>query len=126
MNGFRVIEHQPVCPDCASNDVSAHELTNADGTTETALICGDCGAAWPLACITEQLETRTREPGRPGRTWCCGIDAWGPGTEAARRWYWLPACDTYLHGDELATAPVLRSPPARTGASPRADLTPQP
>ena len=53
MNQFRVIYHEPVCPDCGSFDIEAAEVDTGDGLTETAHICGACGAAWPLACISD-------------------------------------------------------------------------
>lgn len=51
--GFRVIPHAAICPDCHSATVTTTEVDTGDGLTETALICADCGAAWPLACIAE-------------------------------------------------------------------------
>ena len=50
---FRVIYHEPVCPDCGSHDISTEEVDTGDGLTETAHICGDCGAAWPVACVSD-------------------------------------------------------------------------
>jgi len=50
---FRVIYHEPVCPDCGSFDITTDEVETGDGLTETAHICADCGAAWPLACVTD-------------------------------------------------------------------------
>ena len=47
MNQFRVIYHEPVCPDCGSFDIEAAEVDTGDGITETAHICGACGTAWP-------------------------------------------------------------------------------
>jgi len=55
VSDIRVIYHQRACPDCASTDISEYEAEITDGSTETALACRDCGAAWPLACIAEQL-----------------------------------------------------------------------
>jgi predicted RNA-binding Zn-ribbon protein involved in translation (DUF1610 family) len=52
---FRVIRHAPVCPDCGSYAITQEEIDLWDGTTETAYICTDCGAAWPIACIAEPL-----------------------------------------------------------------------
>jgi hypothetical protein len=52
-DGFRVIYHEPICPDCGSFDIIRTEIPVADGFTETALECRDCGTAWPLACVTE-------------------------------------------------------------------------
>jgi hypothetical protein len=51
--GFRVIRHEPVCPDCRSLDISAEDVETGDGITETALICRSCGTAWPMACVAE-------------------------------------------------------------------------
>ena len=51
--GFRVVCHEPVCPDCRSRDVTAEDVETGDGLTETALICRACGTAWPLACVAE-------------------------------------------------------------------------
>ncbi len=53
MSEFRVIYHEPVCPDCGSDDITRDEVETGDGLTETAHICRDCGAAWPLACVTD-------------------------------------------------------------------------
>ena len=53
MNEFRVIYHEPICPDCGSFDIDASEVETGDGLTETAHICRTCGAAWPLACVTD-------------------------------------------------------------------------
>jgi hypothetical protein len=50
---FRVIHHEPICPDCGSFNITEEEVETGDGLTETALICQDCGTAWPLACVTE-------------------------------------------------------------------------
>ena len=50
---FRVIYHQPVCPDCGSHDIGTEEVTVTDGACETAYVCGDCHLAWPLACISD-------------------------------------------------------------------------
>ena len=50
---FRVIYHEPVCPDCGSFDITRDEVETGDGLTETAHICAACGAAWPLACVTD-------------------------------------------------------------------------
>jgi transcription elongation factor Elf1 len=61
MSEFRVIYHARTCPDCGSDDVTEHDVEITDGSTETALTCGACGAAWPVACIAEQLE-----PAAPG------------------------------------------------------------
>jgi predicted RNA-binding Zn-ribbon protein involved in translation (DUF1610 family) len=53
MSEFRVIYHEPVCPDCGSFDITRDEVETGDGLTETAHICATCGAAWPLACVTD-------------------------------------------------------------------------
>jgi hypothetical protein len=50
---FRVIYHEPVCPDCGSRDITTAEVDTGDGLTETANICRRCGTAWPLACVTD-------------------------------------------------------------------------
>jgi ribosomal protein S27AE len=59
---FRVIYHEPVCPDCGSTSITSAEVETGDGLTETAHICADCGAAWPLACICDW--TTRPEPAR--------------------------------------------------------------
>jgi hypothetical protein len=51
--GFRVIYHAPVCPDCASPDVTTGEVETGDGLAETALTCRACGTAWPMACVAD-------------------------------------------------------------------------
>ena len=53
MTDFRVIYHEPICPDCGSFDITSAEVDTGDGLTETAHICQACGAAWPLACISD-------------------------------------------------------------------------
>ena len=53
MNTFRVIYHEPVCPDCGSFDIDSAEVDTGDGLTETAHICQRCGTAWPVACVTD-------------------------------------------------------------------------
>jgi RNA polymerase subunit RPABC4/transcription elongation factor Spt4 len=50
---FRVIYHEPICPECGSFDITSAEVETGDGLTETAHICRACGAAWPLACVTD-------------------------------------------------------------------------
>ena len=50
---FRVIYHEPVCPDCGSDDITSAEVETGDGLTETAHICQACGTAWPVACISD-------------------------------------------------------------------------
>ncbi len=52
-DSFRVIRHEPVCPECGSSDVITEDVDMADGTAETAYLCRTCGEAWPLACVTE-------------------------------------------------------------------------
>ena len=51
--GFRVIYHEPICPDCGSFDITQAEVQTTDEFTETALTCRRCGAAWPLACVSD-------------------------------------------------------------------------
>ena len=53
MSDFRVIIHEPICPECGSDHITRDDVQTGDGLTETALICADCGAAWPLACIAD-------------------------------------------------------------------------
>jgi DNA-directed RNA polymerase subunit RPC12/RpoP len=55
MNQFRVIVHEPVCPDCGSRHITTSDIDTTDGLSETAHICATCGAAWPVACIAEDL-----------------------------------------------------------------------
>ena len=55
MNQFRVIFHTHLCPDCGSRDVATCDIDTTDGLVETAHICAICGAAWPVACIAEDL-----------------------------------------------------------------------
>lgn len=50
---FRVIAHEPICPDCGSTSIDSAEVETGDGLTETALTCRDCGTAWPLACVCD-------------------------------------------------------------------------
>jgi hypothetical protein len=52
-DGFRIIRHEPICPDCGSARITENDIETTDGLTETALICADCGAAWPVACVAE-------------------------------------------------------------------------
>jgi uncharacterized Zn finger protein len=52
-DGFRVIYHEPICPDCGSFNIIRTEVQVTEEFTETALECRDCGTAWPLACVTE-------------------------------------------------------------------------
>ena len=51
--GHWVIPHEPICPDCGSFDVAEEEVDTGDGIEETAFICGECGCAWPVACVVE-------------------------------------------------------------------------
>jgi hypothetical protein len=53
VNEFRVIYHEPICPECSSFDIETAEVETGDGLTETAHICTRCGEAWPLACVAE-------------------------------------------------------------------------
>ena len=53
---FRVIYHQPACPDCGSSDIDSAEVETGGGLTETAHICQACGTAWPVACISDWAE----------------------------------------------------------------------
>jgi hypothetical protein len=50
---FRVIYHQPLCPDCGSDDIATEDVETGGGLTETAHICQSCGTAWPVACISD-------------------------------------------------------------------------
>jgi hypothetical protein len=50
---FRVIFHEPVCPDCGSAETGCAEGETGGGLTETAHICQSCGTAWPVACISD-------------------------------------------------------------------------
>lgn len=52
-SGWFVHPHEPICPECGSFDVITDDVDTGDGITETAYICEPCGAAWPLACVTE-------------------------------------------------------------------------
>ena len=62
MTTYRVIYHEPVCPDCGSDDITRDEVDTGDGLTETALTCRTCGTAWPLACVTD-WDTTTEPDG---------------------------------------------------------------
>ena len=55
---FRVIYHDPRCPECGSGDITTEELDITDGLTETAFVCGACHLAWPVACVSD-LEARS-------------------------------------------------------------------
>jgi hypothetical protein len=50
---FRVIYHEPVCPECESRNVTTERVPLLDFMEEDAYVCGDCGTAWPLACISD-------------------------------------------------------------------------
>ena len=50
---FRVIYHEPHLPRLRLLRHRAAEVDTGDGLTETAHICRACGAAWPLACVTD-------------------------------------------------------------------------
>jgi hypothetical protein len=50
---FRVIYHEPICPQCGSSAITTEEVETGDGITETAYLCTACGEAWPLACVTD-------------------------------------------------------------------------
>jgi hypothetical protein len=65
MSSFRVIYHEPVCPDCGSSDITSDEVETGDGLTETAHICRDCGAAWPLACVCDWTATASNPAPAP-------------------------------------------------------------
>jgi hypothetical protein len=121
---FRVIYHQPVCPDCGSADINTEDIDTTDGFTETAHICHDCGAAWPVACIAEHLRPETSHDGRqPVPHLVLRIDARPPGTGPAERLYWCPRCDRYLTGTELATASITHYTPGPDRTITQADLT---
>jgi len=62
MSEFRVIYHEPLCPDCGSHDITTCDIDTTDGLEEAAHICAVCGAAWPVACIAEDLASLL--PGR--------------------------------------------------------------
>jgi predicted RNA-binding Zn-ribbon protein involved in translation (DUF1610 family) len=57
MSEFRVIYHEPICPECGSFDIDRDQVDTGDGLSETAHICGQCGTAWPLACVTDWTMT---------------------------------------------------------------------
>ena len=54
---FRVIYHEPICPECGSFDIDTDQVDTGDGISETAHICGACGTAWPLACVADWSTT---------------------------------------------------------------------
>jgi hypothetical protein len=74
---FRVIHHEPVCPDCGSFDITEEDVDTGDGLTETALICRTCGAAWPVACVTDwdtpDTNPRARRQPREGGDRTCPV-----------------------------------------------------
>jgi hypothetical protein len=53
VSDFRVIYHEPICPECGSFNIETADVDTGGGLTETAHICLACGEAWPLACVTE-------------------------------------------------------------------------
>ena len=121
MSDFRVIYHAQVCPDCGSFDITDDEVETIDGFTETAFTCQACGAAWPLACIAEQLPA----PGPAARPHLAlRIDGCTPDAELADRRYWCPSCDTYLTGTDLAGQPAPHYTPGPDRVITPADLRP--
>jgi hypothetical protein len=56
--GFRVIYHEPICPDCGSFDITTEDVETTDDFTETAYLCRACGTAWPLACVSDLAAPR--------------------------------------------------------------------
>jgi uncharacterized Zn finger protein len=63
---FRVSYHEPVCPDCGSDDITSGDVETGDGFTETALTCRACGTAWPVACVSDWTATAsTYQPSVP-------------------------------------------------------------
>ncbi len=60
-DGHRVIYHEPICAECGSFDVDKADVPTGGGITELALVCGACGAAWPVACV---VDWTTRPPGQ--------------------------------------------------------------
>ena len=121
---FRVIYHQPVCPDCSSSQISTEDIDTTDGFTETAHICRDCGAAWPVACIAEHLRPETSPGDRHTLPHLVlRIDACPPGTGPAARLYWCPRCDVYLTGTGLAATAVVHYTPGPDRTITEADLT---
>lgn len=59
MSEYHVIHHEPVCPDCGSHDITTCDIDTTDGLRETAHTCAACGAAWPVACVAEDLAARS-------------------------------------------------------------------
>jgi hypothetical protein len=64
---FRVIYHEPICPECGSAAITTEDVETGDGITETAYLCTACGEAWPLACVTD-WDTRTPATTTPALT----------------------------------------------------------
>jgi hypothetical protein len=127
MSEFRVIYHQQTCPDCKSDNITEQEIQTTDGLTETALICGDCGAAWPVACIAEHLEPASPSPDQQAVVRAhlvLRIDGRSPAIGAARRWYWCPSCDAFLTGTELAAIPIVHYTPGPARIITADDLRP--
>jgi hypothetical protein len=68
-DGFRVIYHEAICPDCGSFDITQAEVQTTDEFTETALECRACGTAWPLACVCDWVtRPSVRSPDLAGLT----------------------------------------------------------
>jgi hypothetical protein len=123
---FRVIYHEPVCPDCGSSHITTQDVHTTDGLTEAAHICQDCGAAWPVACIAEHIEAQAPAPDHQARPHLVlRIDARPPDTGRAGRWYWCPRCDAYLTGTELASVATLHYTPGPDRAITEDDLIPE-
>ena len=70
---FRVIYHQPVCPDCDSADISTEDIDTTDGLSETAQ---SARTAAPHGRSPASPNTFGQKPApvtvSPRRTWCCG------------------------------------------------------
>lgn len=62
---FRVIYHEPICPECGSFDITSDEVQTGDGLFETALTCRDCGTSWPLACVCDWASAATPDAPSP-------------------------------------------------------------
>jgi predicted RNA-binding Zn-ribbon protein involved in translation (DUF1610 family) len=62
MSDFRVIYHEPICPECGSINITRDEVATGDGLTETAHICADCATAWPLACVADWVTDWAAQP----------------------------------------------------------------
>jgi hypothetical protein len=62
VSDYRVIYHEPICPECGSTNITKNEVETGDSVTETALICRDCGTAWPLACIADWVTDWAAQP----------------------------------------------------------------